>query len=81
MNTKQRCKMMINGKRCGNPEFKDGLCEQHYKDRSFTTAGGAIVGAGLAGALALGPFGVIAAGVVGGVLGLMSSDPKGQGRK
>ncbi|MFV0447657.1 MAG: hypothetical protein ACK5MF_04185 [Vibrio sp.] len=60
---------MVNGKRCNQPVHKDELCEKHYKDRSLNTVGGSIVGAGIAGAFALGPVGIILASIAGGVAG------------
>lgn len=65
----KRCQKMVNGKRCNQLVHKDELCEKHYKERSLNTVGGSIVGAGIAGVLALGPVGILLASVVGGLAG------------
>ncbi|WP_406733411.1 DUF5763 domain-containing protein [Vibrio scophthalmi] len=67
--TNNRCKYMKDGKRCKEQATNDGYCSIHHKNRSFNAAGGAIVGAGAAGLLALGPLGVIIGAVAGAVLG------------
>ncbi|PMH10908.1 hypothetical protein [Vibrio lentus] len=74
-----RCKKMINEKQCSNPIHQDGLCKQHYKDRSLNTAGGAIIGAGLAGLMALNPIVIVGAAVIGAVVGAKSSDSEEEG--
>ncbi len=69
-----KCKHMKDGKRCSSNATKDGYCEEHHKSRSFNAAGGAIVGAGAAGLLALGPLGVIIGAAVGAVMGTKLSE-------
>ncbi|WP_123950577.1 hypothetical protein [Vibrio crassostreae] len=65
---------MKDGKRCDKPIYHDGYCETHHKSRGFNAAGGAIIGAGAAGLLALGPFGVIIGAVAGAVIGTKASE-------
>lgn len=72
--TNSRCKHMKDGKQCTDPAAHGGYCETHHKSRSFNAAGGAIVGAGAAGLLALGPVGVIAGAILGAVVGTKSSE-------
>lgn len=69
-----RCKHMKDGKRCNAPIHQDGYCEAHYKSRSFSAAGGAIIGAGAAGLFALGPVGVILGAVAGALIGTKASE-------
>ncbi|ELC0658507.1 hypothetical protein SD340_001103 [Vibrio fluvialis] len=65
---------MKDGKRCDKPAYQDGYCQEHHKSRSFGAAGGAIIGAGAAGLLALGPLGVIIGAVAGAVIGTKASE-------